>query len=194
MDHCPYYEWKGGWLSGDYFCKKNETNVGETEYQKYCKKSYESDGYGDCPIYKYQEPSSGCFITTIVCDIMGLEDKNIYLILFRNLRDKYLQKNPYTIEILEEYDFIGPIISKAISIDKNKEEVAKNIFFNSLVPVFNDIVAENYSGAIRKYTMMVKELIERYDLGALSLKIPGQSSFDYKKDYSLYGHGRLQKK
>ena len=192
MDHCPYYEWKGGWLSGDYFCQKKQENINSTQYEKYCTKSYESGGYGDCPIYKYEEPSSGCFITTIVCDILGLEDKNIYLMLLRKFRDNYLQKNPNTIAILEEYDFIGPVISKRIAMEENKDTVAQQLFLNYLVPVFDDIVSDNYAEAIKKYTKMVQGLIKKYKLETLSLTIPGSSTYDYNKDYSSYGHGRLK--
>lgn len=192
-DMCPYYEWKGGAIFGDYYCKKNNSTINSTNYEKYCKKSYERDGYGECPIYKYEESSSGCFITTIVCDIIGLEDKNIYLMLLRKFRDNYLQKNPNTIQILEEYDFIGPIISKCINTDKNKKVIAKNLFINNLVPIFDDICNDNYICAIKKYTDMVKGLIKRYNLETLSLTIPS-NEYDYKKDYSSYGHGRLQHK
>lgn len=188
MDHCPYYKWEGG-IFGDYFCTKKSEVVNSSMYEKYCTKSYESGGYGDCPLYKYEEPSSGCFITTIVCDIIGLEDKNIYLMLLRKFRDNFLQKNMNTIFILEEYDFIGPIISKKIFMDDNKDVLARDLFLNHLVPVFDDIANDDYKSAISKYTVMVKGLIAKYNLGTLSLTIP-TSDYDYSKDYSMYGHGR----
>ena len=188
MDHCPFYKWEGGFF-GDYFCTKKNEVINSSTYEKYCTKSYESGGYGDCPLYKYEEPSSGCFITTIVCDILGLEDKNVFLMLLRKFRDNYLQKNMNTLPILEEYDFIGPVISNRIFFDENKQEVARNLFSNYLVPVFEDIANDNYSCAIKKYTTMVKGLIAKYNLGTLSLTIP-TNNYDYRKDYSLYGHGR----
>ena len=193
MDHCPFYKWEGGWLSGDYFCMKKNENVNSSMYEKYCTKSYESGGYGDCPLYKYEEPSSGCFITTIVCDIIGLEDRNIYLMLLRKFRDNYLQKNMNTISILEEYDFIGPVLAKCIFNDEDRNVLAKSLFLNHLVPVFDDIASDNYKGAIAKYTSMVKGLISKYNLGTLSLTIP-ICDYDYNKDYSMYGHGRYVKK
>ena len=189
MHNCPYYEWKGGWLTGDYYCKKSEDNIGSTQYEKYCKKDYESGGYGECPIYKHEEPSSGCFITTIVCDIIGLDDKNIYLMLLRKFRDNYLQKNEKGIELLEQYDFIGPIISKKIYEDEKKEQLAQQLFINNLVPVFDEIIKNNYSEAIKKYFQMVKQLIEKYKLNTLALTIP-ISEYDCKKNYTQYGHGR----
>lgn len=188
MDHCPYYKWEGGFF-GDYYCMKKEETVSSSNYEKYCKKNYETDGYGECPIYKHEEPSSGCFITTIVCDIIGLEDKNIYLMLLRKFRNNYLQKNQKGIEILEQYDFIGPVISQKIYEDENKQQLAQNLFINNLVPVFDDIIKDNYTEAIKKYTKMVNQLIEKYNLNALALTIP-TNNYDYQKDYSLYGHGR----
>ncbi len=194
LDHCPYYEWKGGWFSGDYYCQKKQENINSTQYETYCKKNYERDGYGECPIYKHKEETGGCFITTIICNIIGLEDKNIYLMLLRKFRDKYLQKNPNTIQILEEYDFIGPLISQSLAQDPNKEQIAREIFINNLVPIFDEICNDNYQKAIKKYTEMVKQLIKRYNLTILELTISSENEYDYNKDYSLYGHGRLQHK
>lgn len=192
-NNCPYYKWEGGFFSGDYFCTKKNESINSTLYEKYCKKSYESGGYGDCPNYKYEEPSYGCFITTIVCDTLKMDDNNMYLTLLRKFRKEYLQKKQDGIKILEEYDTIGPIISHCISKDEKREEVAKGVFMHSIIPVINDICENKYSEAIKKYSSMTKGLIKRYGLETLTLSVPGVSIYDYNQDRSMMGHGRLIK-
>ena len=177
---------EGGFFSSDtYHCTKIDSDVPYEVYDKYCTEY----AYDECPNYKYEEPSSGCFITTIVCDIIGLEDRNIYLMLLRKFRNNYLQKNQNGIKILEQYDFIGPIISKKIFEDQNKQQLARQLFLNNLVPVFDEITKDNYEEAIKIYTNMVNQLIEKYNLNTLALTLP-IDNYDYRKDYSLYGHGR----
>lgn len=142
---------------------------------------------------KDKQSSSGCFITTILCKIIGLSDNNPYLEILRSFRKNYLQKNPNTIVILEEYDFIGPLISKGLENDENQQQVATHIFRQYIVPVIDDICSNNYASAITRYTTMTKMLIQKYNLQILELTIPSPNNYDYRKDYSQYGHGKIVK-
>ena len=141
-----------------------------------------------------QSFSSPCFITTIVCDTLGMEDNNIYLNILRKFRKEYLQKRPDGISILEEYDTIGPVIAHCINNDEKKMEVAQGVFSSSIFPVVNDICEGKNASAIRKYASMTEGLIHRYGLETLTLSIPGVSAYDYKQDRSSMGHGQLVKK
>lgn len=170
----------------DYYCTKVEHTVPYDTYIKYCTSLY----YNECSNYKYEKPSSGCYITTVTCDILGLKDDNYYLNILRTFRKNFLQRNSYTLELLEEYDFVGPIIANRIMNDKDKKQIAFQLFKNNIVPISYDIFNGDYDIAIKKYTDMTKELIKKYNLEALALTIPGQSEYDYTKDYSEYGHGR----
>lgn len=187
---CGYmHKRRNGW-SDEYYCTKVEHTVSYSQYiDKCCSYSYD-----ECDNYKYDKPSSGCFITTIVCDTLGMADNNMYLTLLRKFRKDYLQKRLDGIKVLEEYDTIGPIIAHCINNDENKKEVAQCVFVNSIIPVINDICEGKNASAIMKYTSMTKELIHKYDLDTLSLSIPGVSVYDYNQDKSMMGHGRLVKK
>lgn len=187
---CPYMtKRRNGWCD-EYFCTKVEHDVGYDIYRKYCT----SYSYDDCSNYKYEKPSSGCYITTITCDILGLEDDNYFLNTLRGFRKNFLQRNPKTLEILEEYDFIGPIVASRIMNDENKKQIAVQLFKNNIVPITYDIFNGEYMTAIKRYTEMTKGLIKQYNLEALALTIPGESQYDFSKDYSEYGHGRRQLK
>lgn len=187
---CTYmHKRRNGW-SDEYYCTKVEHTVSYSQYIDRCC----SYSYDDCENYKYDKPSSGCFITTIVCDTLGMDDNNMCLNLLRKFRKNYLQKRPDGISILEEYDTIGPVIAHCINNDEKKMEVAQGVFNNSILPVINDICDGKNASAISKYAAMTEGLIHRYGLEALTISIPGVSAYDYKQDRSSMGHGQLVKK
>lgn len=176
----------------DYYCTKVENNVPYSTYDRYCT----SYSYRECPNYKYEKPSSGCYLTTATCDILGLEDKNIYLQIFRKFRKDYLHHRPECLPILEEYDFVGPVIAQRLMNDENKEQIAQDLLKDYIHPIATNLITKfdgNYDFAIKSYAQMTRELIKRYNLETMALTIPGQSRFDFNKDYSDYGHGRKQR-
>ena len=58
---------------------------------------------------------SGCYITTIVCNILAYDDNCELLTILRDFRDNYLKTNHNYIPLLLEYDKIGPLISEEIN-------------------------------------------------------------------------------
>ena len=188
---CPYMKKEcGGFFSGDtYTCTKVEHEVPYDTYNKYCT----SYSYDDCPNYKYEKSSGGCYLTTITCNILGFEDKNLYLQALRKLRKDYLQKNPKTLEILKLYDFVGPIIAQRIEKDPNKKAIATEMFYGYIAPIVNKLLFEyngSYEEVIEMYKAMTNELIKKYNLETLALTVPGMSKFDFNADYSKVGHGK----
>ena len=186
---CPNMNRRG---FNDYYCTKVEHTVPYETYDRYCT----SYSYSDCPNYKYEKSSSGCYITTVTCDVLGLEDKNIYLQTLRKFRKNYLQKIPKGLEILEAYDFVGPIIAERIMNDENKKQLAMHLLRDYIHPIAQNISMQfdgNYDFAINSYAQMTKELIKRYNLETLALKIPRENEYNFTEDYSEYGHGRKHK-
>ena len=185
---------EGGFFSGDtYHCTKIDNDVPYDTYNRYCT----SYSYSDCPNYRYEEPSSGCYLTTVTCDILGLPDNNIYLATLRKFRKDYLQKHPETLQILEQYDFIGPLLAKRIINDKNKKQLALYLFKEYISPIVEKIAFKfdgSYELEIKSYIQMTQMLIKKYGLDTLALTIPGESKYDFNADYSEYGHGRKIKK
>ena len=155
---CPGYD---GVCSATYQCdfKKKyngSSDVPDSWYDTFCSKDYESGGYGDC-VY-YQKYLSRCYITTAVCDTLGLKGDNLFLGTISLFRDK-LEQDPKMYKQLEIYDIVGPIIANKINGDK---EIALELFNSSIVPVCNDLFKNDYRSALIKYTNMTKGLIEQY--------------------------------
>lgn len=97
---CVYYEFKSALFGGDYWCNKKDCRVDDNTYRRYCR----DYSYDECPIYKKTESSGACFITTVVCKIVGLKDNDQVLQNLRNFRDNILQPNEKYYDILKEYD------------------------------------------------------------------------------------------
>lgn len=179
---CTYYRYNDEGLFGDYWCDKKNDRVDSDTYYKYCR-NYD---YSACPIYKQSE-SSGCFITTVACWILGKSDNDDVLNNLRFLRDKVLKSNPKYYYLLKDYDKIGPKIADAILHDKDRVIMANTIYNKTLVPVSKMISDKKYDQAICNYEFMTNLLVNYYGLEDLYDK-----SDDKDFDLSTSGHGRIR--
>ena len=82
---CSYYKFSSSLFGGDYWCTKNDCRVDEKTYIKYCR----DYNYSSCSIFRKVD-SSGCFITTIVCDILKKPDDDKVMKNLRYFRDNVL--------------------------------------------------------------------------------------------------------
>lgn len=182
---CPYYEYKSGLFSGDYWCDKKDCAVNDDIYYQYCR-NYD---YSSCPIYKHTE-SSGCFLTTIVCNLLGKSDNDTILNDFRNFRNHILQKQEKYYDILKEYDTIGPVIKDAILIDSNRQIIANGIYQNGLLPIHHLIQQKNYDQAVENYYVMTLMLINYYGLKKEYNQLKDKNYYNLNFDPTKAGHGR----
>lgn len=116
--------------------------------------------------FKYDEArcgtSSNCYITTIVCNVLGYSDKDFSLQILRNFRNNYLKNQESFIPILYEYDTVGPIISQYIKNEKNSKKIAMFLWDNYLLPTVEKIKQSKAEDAISKYIEMVQLLKKIY--------------------------------
>jgi len=112
---------------------------------------------------EYDNPSI-CYITTIVCDILNKGDNCYELNTLRQFRDNYMLKDKSCLKILLEYEIVGPLIARCIKSDSNKERVANYIFNMHIIPTVNLLIDNSYEEAIKSYTLLVKTLIEYYQI------------------------------
>lgn len=118
--------------------------------------------------FKYDESrssvSGGCYLTTICCHILEMQDNVNYLQILRNFRDNYMLNRPELYITLIEYEVVGPKIANAIMEDPLKKELAKKILENSIIPITKDIQEKNYTVAIQKYEYMTNTLKNYYNI------------------------------
>ena len=134
--------------------------------------------------------SSGCYITTIMCHILGMTDDNYYLQTLRNFRDNVLKKDEKHFPLLIQYDKIGPFIAASLENDKYGKEISESLFTNYIQKTVAAIEEGKPNTAINIYVAMTNSLIERYQPDADILVIDENEPIDME----LLGHARTRKK
>ena len=172
-DNCAYIEHSHGPY---YKCIKTHKYI--ERYEKACDKYVPKEKTGYTP--------SGCYITTIVCNILGKNDNDEILNTLRSLRDDYLVKNENYIDLLNEYDQIGPIISRFMLNDSSKFELANLLYETYLTYTAKAWKHGNFELAIKHYKRMIKLLKENYELEDFRINKEKQNPIE-----SL-GHGQIR--
>lgn len=141
--------------------------------------------------YKYSIDyiENGCYLTTILCNALGLPDDNPYLEKMRNFRKNTLQKDEKYKPLLIEYGIIGPKIATLINNEKLKDRIAKICFKKYIIPIV-DLIDKDNEKAISLYLDMTKNLKDLYELTDLEI-----SNFKIENaDLSKSGHGTYKVK
>lgn len=113
---------------------------------------------------------SGCYLTTIMCEILNEPDDCDILKKMRFFRDSYLQINPEFYPILYEYDQIGPIIKEKLKNDNFKNMISFMMKELYLKPIILNIENKEYDKAIILYREMFLELKNFYKLNDIEIK------------------------
>jgi len=167
--------------------------TGKTEYK--CRETGEYKKFTDTPCYKLKDKNdkggytpSGCFITTIVVNVLGYEDNCELLETLRSFRDNYLKLNKEYIPMLMQYDNIGPIISNNLENHIGNQRFCLSLAKYFIIPCFDLIKNEEYDKAVQVYSNMVV-----YLKTVLGLK---EINLDIKEDINLetLGKGRTRVK
>ena len=137
-----------------------------------------------------QENSTGCYITTVMCGVLGYSDQCFVLNEMRNFRNEVMQKDPRYFDMLLEYDIVGPIIAKDIE-DEYKTTQDKNMWTNFyklfLSETANLVASKKYDEAVQKYQKMMESLKDYFGIRDIDLTC-------YRQGYDMKngGHGRFK--
>ena len=102
--------------------------------------------------------NTGCFITTVVVDVLGYADDCWILNTLRGFRNNIMQKDYRYTNLLLTYDAIGPQIAEALKVSPAKEEISLLVSQYYLIPMCRLINSEDYTSAVNAYVGMVKFL------------------------------------
>ena len=189
---CTYLKVEGDTKNGAFWCESQKEWVfaNETECRYYCKAYSRPSRVADkAKQYSIDSQSSGgCYITTMLCKILSMNDNNIYLNMLRDFRNSHLQNNSEGLRILIEYDSVGPQISKMLETDPDQFHIAYTLFNNYIIPTCHFLNEKKYSEAIRTYMEMTNKLITYYNLN----KNNDINVDEY--DAKQCGHGAIRKK
>ena len=140
---CPYY-----WWNNHFACRKSGKDVSEDVYYKYCR-NYD---YGDCPVYKQQNPSdSRCYLTTACIRAKNLPDNCKELMTLRSFRDIYLKSFEDGRYDVQYYYQIAPSIVSAIDNRPNADQIYLDIYDKLITPCVKMIAEGNFAEAHRLY-------------------------------------------
>ena len=192
---CTYLDIDYGERDKKFWCdKKCERHYGtDPACGTFCK-AYDRDSCtisNVIDIAKGNTSSSGCYLTTMLCNILNLPDNNIYLETIRNFRKNILQKNEKYKALLVEYDIVGPVIANLLANDPLKEAIAKVYLNNFIIPITGLIKNKENDRAVNKYYQMTNNLKTFYGLNNYNVSVEQVDNADIGKS----GHGKyIQKK
>lgn len=156
---CPFYKFESsGWFGGDYYCIKEKKAVGSDIYYKYCR-DYD---YKECPIYKHDSSSAGCFLTTACTVARNLPDDCRELTILRAFRDNWLKNQPNGVHLIAHYYEIAPKIVEAINNQPDRLVIWDEVYQKHVLPCVNMIDENRCLEALELYQKMTEELERRY--------------------------------
>ena len=138
----------------------------QQECDRFCRAYDRPNSVSDSYAYysKNKVSSSGCYLTTMMCNILKMSDNNPFLNSIRSLRNNVMQKDEKYKALLVEYDVIGPTIAHNLSIDPLKYQIAANGFFKYIKPISKLIKEKKYDEAISSYKEMTDKLKSFYHI------------------------------
>ena len=131
--------------------------------------------------------SSGCYLTTVMCNILGYPDDNYYLQTLRTFRDTTLKNDIKYYPLLLTYDIIGPQISEKLSHDESRNTIAKRLFNCYITKAIDAIEHNDTPTAVNIYVAMTHSLARKYNINTLII-YPNYNTIDI----STLGHGRTR--
>lgn len=184
---CPNFDWNNKESYATRFrCEGICRYVSPWDKQYYCnhKKSY-SGNSNESTNNSYTP--GGCYITTLVHNILGYSDDCELLRTFRMFRDNVLKCDFNYIDLLFQYDIIGPQISDKLRDKKDNYNFSLQVCHNYLIPCIKAVKEGFISEAVRIYNNMLTYLCTTFNI---ELVKPEQS---LKYDMLNLGKARQRK-
>lgn len=109
-----------------------------------------------------QKESSGCFITTAVCQCFGKSDDCYEPTMFRRFRDDWLMKQPDGKALIAEYYATAPAIVSCIDGREHPADIYQQIWQRYLSPCLKHLEQGEYKACKERYIVMVCTLKAKY--------------------------------
>lgn len=159
MAKCDFLDYRGGILSGGYYCMKKGDYLDKNTVNSYCDNSLR---YRDCPIYRGSSGSSGCYLTTACVEHKGLPDDCIELTMLRHFRDDYIASLPNGNEEIMEYYKTAPEVVKMINQRDDAGAIYETLYNETIAPCVKMIQMGMKKEAYKSYKKMVKIMKDTY--------------------------------
>jgi len=110
---------------------------------------------------KESKESSGCYITTAMCNYLGKKDDCYELTMLRGFRDNWLYYQIDGERLIQEYYKYAPIIVDRINNASDKESTYKQIE-NCIYTCLSYIRSQQFEMAKNLYIVMIRYLADKY--------------------------------
>lgn len=182
--------------NGKYYCsKKGDVYACDPKCYSFCEAYGRSNSARENMYDNSQKhQSSGCYLTTTMCNILNYPDDNYYLQTLRMFRDSILKTNINYIPLLLTYDIIGPQIADNLKQDKDNKIIATTLFTDYIKRAVDAIENNKIQEAVNIYIAMTTSLAERYNINTHILYIEPKSINLETLDTTTLGHGRIKRK
>ena len=164
---CTYLNPNDPDLYGRYWCEKKLERVHafQSECSRFCRDYGRSSNVSNSyERYSKDNSSDPCYLTTMMCSILKMDDNNPFLNTMRSFRKNVLQKDEKYKGLLVEYDIIGPIIAANLEDDPLRYQISANAFYNYIKPITKLIKNNKNEEAINCYTEMTTRLKSFYSV------------------------------
>lgn len=151
---CSFYENKGGMFGFSPYCHKKGDYVNSDMYDDYCKGYY----YSDCPIYKGNSSTGGCYLTSACVYAKNLPDNCYELQTLRHFRDTWMKKSEEGRQAITEYYQIAPQIVSEINEMENSKVIYEKIYDEMILPCVKLIEKNKMRETFKLYKEKVCEL------------------------------------
>ena len=162
---CPRCGQRGDEYTAQWWCSCGYTGIFEGKSCPYCGSTeYEARNNPNDPTRQRNSSSGGCFLTTVVCQVLSYEDDCFALENLRKFRSEVLEKIDRGKKLLAEYRKVSDLIIPNIESDEEKENVCRYVYDNYIMPVNRLVEESKNDAAIDKYTEMVNYFIGKYNI------------------------------
>lgn len=153
-EECRFYYYDNGYSCALKRDKEGNSSIDSDIVHKYCWGYH----YEECPRFKSQQSSTGCFLTSACVEAKGLADDCRELTVLRNFRDTYLKNITNGPADICEYYHTAPIIVEKIKQLPNAIEIFEQIYNELVIPCVTLIDDGCNEDAYQEYKDYVKRM------------------------------------
>lgn len=113
-----------------------------------------------CGSCLWKMSDGGCFLTTTVVEVLGMEDNCRELSMMRKLRSEYLLEHEEGRAIMADYYAKSNAISQGLNLLSDKKAYCQNIMDNHIKLVAGLVEKGAYQSATEMYLEMVDEVMD----------------------------------
>ena len=164
-EECRFYYYESGYCCALKREKEGNSSIDSDIVRRYCWGYH----YDECPQYKANQSSGGCFLTSACVEAKGLPDDCYELTTLRKFRDEYLAKQDCGRCEIDHYYLVAPAIVRRIKSSANGKAVFERIYEELVMPCVRLIEEGALNSAHAKYRdyIIMLEKTEAFNHGTV---------------------------